>query len=111
LRDVPAASGTDVVIAATMAPVSSNAFCCSVIAARITALCHSNGIASLRTQSRQYFIVSSTNLRPTSSTALGTVSSGPRSSVSESPRKNGRSSRMAVSDPSVVSRSVKCGST
>jgi hypothetical protein len=89
LRDDPVASGTEVVIAAMMAPVSSYAFCCSVIAARMTAACHSNGIASLRTQSCQYLIVSSMKRRPISSTALGTVSSGPSSSVTALPRKTG----------------------
>ena len=48
------ASGMLVVIAATMAPVSSNWHSLSVIAARITASCHSSGIARRRVQWRQY---------------------------------------------------------
>ncbi len=92
-----------------MAPVSSNEFSCSVIAARITASCHSKGMARRRTQSRQYASVSSMKRRPTSATALCTVSSGPSSIVTVSSRKNGRSSSTAVSDASVVRRSVTSG--
>ena len=47
------ASGIEVVSAATMAPVSSKLQSLSVMAARITASCQSNGIDSARTQSRQ----------------------------------------------------------
>jgi hypothetical protein len=43
LRWVPGASGIEVVSAATMAPVSSKAQSFKVMAARITASCHSNG--------------------------------------------------------------------
>jgi hypothetical protein len=46
------ASGTDVVSAATIAPVSSCWHSFRVIAARITTFCHSSGTASPRTQSR-----------------------------------------------------------
>jgi hypothetical protein len=42
-----------VVIAATIAPVSSNSESLSVIAARITASCHSSGSDSARVQERQ----------------------------------------------------------
>src|SRR6266496_5514591 len=74
----------EVVIAATIAPVSSNTLSCSVIAERITASCHSNGMPSERTQSRQYAAVSSKKRRPTSATAPCTVSSGPSSRVTRS---------------------------
>jgi hypothetical protein len=53
LRPLCGASGIEVVCAATMPPVSSKQHKSSVIAARVTALCHSNGTASERTQSRQ----------------------------------------------------------
>ena len=49
-RGVFAASGTDVVSAATTAPVSSNTHSLSVIAALITASCHSKGIDRPRDQ-------------------------------------------------------------
>src|ERR1043166_5354479 len=77
----------EVVIAATIAPVSSNTLSCSLIAERITASCHSNGMPSERTQSRQYAAVSSKKRRPTSATAPCTVSSGPSSRVTASSRK------------------------
>src|SRR2546430_1759856 len=60
-------------MAATIAPVSSNTLSCSVIAERITASCHSNGMPSERTQSRQYAAVSSKKRRPTSATAPCTL--------------------------------------
>jgi hypothetical protein len=41
VRPEPGASGIEVVCAAMIAPVSSNAESLSVIAARITASCHS----------------------------------------------------------------------
>ncbi len=46
-------------MAATMAPVSSKALSLSVMAARITASCHSKGMPSERTHSCQYCVVSS----------------------------------------------------
>jgi hypothetical protein len=74
----------EVVTAATMAPVSSNTLSWSVIAARITASCHSNGIASIRTHSRQCDAVSSMKCRAISDTAPSTVSSGPSTMVTAS---------------------------
>jgi hypothetical protein len=53
LREVPGASGIELVIAAMMAPVSSYEHSLSVMAARITASCHSKGTARPRTQSCQ----------------------------------------------------------
>ncbi len=80
-----------VVIAATIAPVSSYWHSFSVIAARITASCHSSGSASRRVQWRQYRQVCSSNSRAVSSTSPISVSSGPssrltaRSSVNQVP--------------------------
>jgi hypothetical protein len=111
LRDEPAASGIDVVIAAMIAPVSSYAFMCSVIAARITSRCHSNGIARRRTQSRHQFSVSSIRRRPVSDADVEGVSSGPISSVISSVSSIGRSSVIAVIEASVVIRSVSPGIT
>jgi hypothetical protein len=48
-----------VVMAAMMAPVSSNSQSLKVMAARITASCHSNGSASARTHRRQWSVVRS----------------------------------------------------
>jgi len=53
LRSEFGASETEVVCAATIAPVSSKEHSFSVMAARIVSLCHSYGIASARTQSVQ----------------------------------------------------------
>ena len=106
MRPDPSDSGIEVVIAATIAPVSSKWLSCNAIAARITAACHSNGIASRRTQSRHQAIVSSMKCLPIPATASLTGSSGPSTSVTASSTKNGRSSRIAVIDASVVSRSV-----
>jgi hypothetical protein len=69
-----------VVIAATMAPVSSYWHNLSVMAARITASCHSSGTASRRVQWRQYSAVCSSNSRAVSSMPPASVSSGPSSS-------------------------------
>src|SRR6266542_3630358 len=68
------------------------------MAARITASCHSNGMASARTHSRQYAAVSSRKRLPTSATAPCTVSSGPSSRVMASSRKKGFSSTIAVTE-------------
>ena len=68
-----------VVIAATIAPVSSNWHSFNVIAARITASCHSSGSASRRVQWRQYSEVCSSNSRAVSSIPPDSVSSGPNS--------------------------------
>jgi hypothetical protein len=53
LRPLPAASGIEVVIAATIAPVSSTDESLSVSAARMISSCHSKGIDRSRTQSTQ----------------------------------------------------------
>src|SRR6266576_3506943 len=84
-----------------MAPVSTNTLSLSVIAARITASCHSNGIASERTHSRQYAVVSERKCLPTSPAASCSVSSGPRTSVTESSTKNVFSSRIVMTGESL----------
>jgi hypothetical protein len=81
-----------VVIAATSAPVSSNEHNFSVIAARITAVCHSNGTDSRMVKARQYATVCSRNSRPVSITGARSDSSGPSISTISSSRMNGVSS-------------------
>jgi hypothetical protein len=66
-----------VVIAATIAPVSSNWHSLRVMAARITASCHSSGSARRRVQCRQYNEVCSSKSRAVSSIPPDRVSSGP----------------------------------
>ena len=66
-------------MAATIAPVSSNWHSFSVIAARITASCHSSGTARRRVQRRQYSAVCSSKSREVSSIPADSVSSGPSS--------------------------------
>ena len=77
MRPLSGASGMLVVIAATMAPVSSNWHSFSVIAARITASCHSSGNARRRVHWRQYSDVISSKSRAVSSMPPDSVSSGP----------------------------------
>ena len=97
-------------MAATMAPVSSKVLSFRVMAARMTASCHSKGIAEVphplvpdRPGSRRE------NGAPVRRWYSGSVSSGPKTSVTRSSRKNGISSRIAVSDRSVVNRMDQSG--
>jgi hypothetical protein len=53
LRCWPSISGIEVVIAATIAPVSSKLQSLSVMAARITGSCHSNGTDRRIVRARQ----------------------------------------------------------
>jgi len=66
-----------VVIAATIAPVSSYWHIFSVIAERITASCHCKGTARPRVQRSQCSEVCSSNSRAVSSMPPDRVSSGP----------------------------------
>ncbi len=80
-----------VVIAAMIAPVSSYMQSFSVIAARMTASCHSSGTASARDQCCQYSAVRSSKSRAVSAMPVAIVSSTPNI------RLAGRSSRWNVS--------------
>jgi len=66
-----------VVIAAMIAPVSSYMHNFSVIAARMTASCHSSGTARARDQYCQYWAVRSSKSRAVSAMPVAVVSSTP----------------------------------
>jgi len=68
-----------VVMAATIAPVSSYRHSFKVMAARMTACCHASGTARRRVQWRQYSSVFSSCQRALSSMPLSSASSAPSS--------------------------------
>ena len=99
------------VIAASTAPVSSKLQSWSVMAARITASCHSKGTARWRTNSRHQVSVRLRNSRATESTGSVRLSSGPSSRVSGCSRTKEISSLISETGASVVKRSVRAGPT
>ena len=78
-----------VVIAATIAPVSSNVQSFSVMAARSTASCHSGGIASRRVHWRQCASVFSWNARAIAPMPSERVSSAPSTKLASVSSRNG----------------------
>ena len=95
------------VSAANTAPVSSKLQSFSVMAARITAACQSNGMLRSRTHVCQYDVVSARKLRASVSGFSGTVSSAPTSRVIGRSSENSCSCRIAVIELSVVRRSTE----
>ena len=99
------------VIAATIAPVPSYWHSFSVIAARITASCHSKGIDRERDHAVQKSIVRSKASRVKASTDVVSVSSGPRTRDTSRSTVNGSSCSMNGILMSVVKRRVVSRST
>jgi hypothetical protein len=85
---VPGASGMLVVMAATIAPVSSYWQSFKVIAARITASCHSSGTARRRVHSPPVRRSCSSNARAVASIPPSRVSSGPSTRLTPSRSEN-----------------------
>src|SRR3546814_3144054 len=95
----------DVVSAATMAPVSSCWQSLRVIAARITASCHSSGVARPRVQARHSSVVRSSIVSTAACTSPEKLSSGPRKKCSGRSTRNHCSSQRRPTGALVVSRS------